>query len=144
MNDDLNASPAKRWLQSAVILAGLIAVASVLLLPAAVSRTGSGGVWGLGIAAGVCLAAGWVAEGLAVALGRSVSPLGLMLLSMAVRMAPPLAICLILAAQRASGREHLAFICYLLTFYLVTLALETWLTVKRVAGGSPNLKPIVR
>jgi hypothetical protein len=54
-------------------------------------------------------------------------------------MVPPLGICLVLAAQGARGRDHLAFLCYLMSFYFVMLALETWLTVKRVARASSDL-----
>ena len=60
---------------------------------------------------------------------------------MMVRMILPLGVCV---APRwpsgQSGRQHLAFIGYLLAFYIVTLALETWLAVKRTSGHSPTLK----
>jgi hypothetical protein len=59
-----------------------------------------------------------------------------MLVGMAVRIVPPLVICLVLAVQGASGRQHLAFIAYLLTFYCVTLAFETWLAVHRAGKNS--------
>jgi hypothetical protein len=38
----------------------------------------------------------------------------------------------------------LAFIVYLLAFYLVTLALETWLAVGRLAPTSTPSHPIAR
>jgi hypothetical protein len=41
-----------------------------------------------------------------------------------------------LLALQDGGREHLAFVVYLLTFYFVTLALDTWWAVKRVAGAA--------
>ena len=52
-----------------------------------------------------------------------------------------LAVCIGLAAFGQSGRQHLAFIGYLLTFYLVTLALETWLAVKRAHIGIVIIEP---
>lgn len=139
MIDDLRASPIRGFLRPALLLAGCVFVAALALLPVTLGKAGSGGPLGLAIAAAVCLAAGWVAEGFAWFLHCRVSPLGVMLLGMAIRMLPPLGICTVLAAQGASGRQHLAFICYLLTFYLVTLASETWLTVKRVARDSSSL-----
>ncbi len=62
---------------------------------------------------------------------------------MAIRMVPPLAICVVLAAQGADGREHLAFIGYLLAFYLVTLAVETWLAVKRVRNHASQFATFI-
>jgi hypothetical protein len=62
-----------------------------------------------------------------------------MLVGMAVRMGPPLVICLVLAAQGANGREHLAFIVYLLLFYVATLAVETWLAAIRASKNASSL-----
>jgi hypothetical protein len=106
---------------------------ALLLLPFAARQSGSAGTVGLAVAAGVCLLCGWTSEGLAHLVGRSGTPLVAMLTGMAVRMAPPLVICLVLAAQGTDGRGHLAFIGYLLTFYMSTLAVETWLAVKRTS-----------
>ncbi len=141
MIDELPASPVRGFLFPAVLLAGMIFAVALVLFPFAMQRTDSGGTIGLLTAAGVCLAAGWAAEGFAFALRRQVAPVGVMLLGMAIRMAPPLGICLFLAAQGQNGRQHLAFICYLLTFYLVTLVLETWLTVKRISHTASKLNP---
>lgn len=139
MIDELHSSPFRGFVRPALFLAGCVGAVALLLSPIAIGRTGSGGPAGLAIAAAFCLVAGWIAEALAYRLHRSVSPLGVMLLGMAIRMVPPLGVCLMLAAQGARGREHLAFIGYLLAFYLVTLALETWLTVKRVGRTSSNI-----
>jgi hypothetical protein len=75
------------------------------------------------------------AEGMAAVFARLGSPLAALLFGMVARTALPMLICIVLALQGAHGREHLAFIGYLLAFYLVTLALETWLAVKRVNHG---------
>lgn len=139
MIDDLNSSPFRGLLRSAAILAVCIFAVALLLLPFALGKTGANGPLGLAAAAAICLATGWLAEALSYALRRTITPLGVMLLGMGVRMLPPLGICLALAAQRADGRQYLGFIAYLLTFYLVTLAYETWLTVKRVPRNSSHL-----
>jgi hypothetical protein len=128
----------------AIALAACVFAVALVLFPFAWDRPGSGGPIGLAIAGAICLVAGWAAEGLAYLLHARVAPLSTMLLGMAIRMVPPLGICVALAAQGAGGREHLAFIGYLLAFYLVTLTLETWLTVKRVAHGSAKLNPAAR
>jgi hypothetical protein len=141
MIDELPASPVRGFLFPALLLAGVIFAVALALLPFALHRADSGGPLGLLTAAAICLAAGWVAEGLAFTLQRQVAPVGVMLLGMAIRMTPPLGICLFLAAQGQSGRQHLAFICYLLLFYLATLAIETWLAVKRISHASSQLNP---
>jgi len=136
MIDDSHSSPTYGFLRPALSLAGGIVAVALLLLPIAWDRVGTSGPIGLAAAAGICLAGVWIVEGIAIVLHKSVSPLGLMLLSMGVRMALPLGICLVLATQGARGRQHTAFICYLLTFYLAMLALETWLSVRRVPVNS--------
>jgi hypothetical protein len=139
MIDDLPSSPPSGFWRPALLLAGCVLAVALLLSPVALSQAGSGGPLGLALAAAICLGAGWLAEAVAYVLHRSASPLVLMLLCMAIRMVPPLGICLVLAAQGARGRDHLAFLCYLMSFYFVMLALETWLTVKRVARASSDL-----
>jgi hypothetical protein len=138
MIDDLRPLPVKGILHPALLLAGLTLALALVLLPFALRRTDSGGVLGLAIAAAICLVAGWISEAVAWALARRVAPLGAILLGMAIRMLPPLAVCVYLAASRGGGRQHLAFIAYLLVFYLATLALETVLAVKRAAQLPPK------
>ncbi len=132
------------FLRSVLLLGGCVMLVALLIAPFAAGKSGSAGIAGLAVAAAICLFAGWIAELLAFMLHGRVTPLALMLLGMAVRMLPPLGICVALAAQRVSGREHLAFIVYLLAFYLVTLALETWLTVGRVASAAAQTNSIAR
>lgn len=133
MIEDLRPSPPRGLLHPVLFVAGLTLVVALLLFPFALGRSASGGVAGLAVAAAICLAAGCIAEGVAWALARHVAPLGIMLFGMAIRMLPPLGVCVYLAASGQGGRQHLAFICYLLVFYFATLALETYLAVKRVA-----------
>jgi hypothetical protein len=82
-----------------------------------------------------------LAEAAAYYLSRVVSPLAGMMSGMAVRMILPLSMCVALAAMGQGGRQHLAFIGYLVAFYLATLALETWMAVKRVAGHPTSSLP---
>lgn len=117
---------------AALLLVTGISVAALLLLPYAASQTGSNGPGGLLLAAAICLACGLAAEGVAYFAGHTTTPLLPMLLGMAIRMTPPLVLCLFLAAQGADGRRHLGFIVYLLACYGVTLAAETWLSVNRL------------
>jgi hypothetical protein len=136
MIDDLRPSPARGLFHPALLLAGLTVVVALALLPIAIGRSGSGGPVGLAIAAAVCLFACWLAEGVGWLLRRHVPPVSVTLVGMGIRMAPPLVLCLFLAASGQGGRQHLAFIGYLLAFYMVTLALETYLAVRRVSQSS--------
>lgn len=122
-------------LNSALLVTAVILMAALVVAPFATGRTGSAGLGGLTLAAGICLATSWATELVAVAIGRYASPLALMALGMLIRMLPPLTVCVVLAAKGVSGREHLAFIFYLLGFYLVTLVMETWASVVRVAAA---------
>jgi hypothetical protein len=129
------------FVRSALILTGsILAVAAPLgLFSIATGQPGSGGPWGVAAAAAICLVAGWLADAVAAIVYRAVSALAAMLVGMAMRLLPPLFVCLVLAVQ-GGGREHLAFVLYLLTFYLVTLTLDTWWAVQRVSSGSSHLE----
>ena len=127
------------FLRSAFVLTSSVVVVAFLLLPYAVGQAGSAGPLGVVAAGAICLVAGLVAEALSLVMSRSGTPLAGLLSGIALRMAPPLVVCLILAAQGADGRRHLAFVCYLLAFYMVTLAVETWLAVKRVSHTPTDL-----
>jgi hypothetical protein len=128
------------FVRSAILLAACILALALLLLPVALRQRGSGGPMGLIIAAAICLVSGMLSELIAAALFARATPLGATLAGMAVRMILPLGLCVALVATGQSGRQHLAFIGYLLTFYVVTLVLETWLAVKRTSDHSTSLR----
>ena len=119
------------------MLSACILAVALLLTPFAFSQTGSSGPSGLIFAAAICLLSGCAAEAISIRLART-SPLGAALLGMMVRMFAPLGVCVALLATGQSGRDHLRFIGYLLTFYMVTLGFETWLAVKRSADPSTS------
>jgi hypothetical protein len=118
-----------------MLLACVLAVALVLL-PYSINQVGSAGPFGLAAVAGICLVSGLAAEAISYTLARSATPLFGQLSGMMVRMLLPLFVCLILVLQGFSGRENLAFVCYLLAFYMSSLGAETRLAVKRVAVNS--------
>jgi hypothetical protein len=62
------------------------------------------------------------------------STVGAAICGMMVRMFIPLGVCLAILASGQNGRDHVYFIGYLLTFYMVVLGLETWIAVKRSSG----------
>jgi hypothetical protein len=128
------------FVRSATTLFACIFAAALLLMPLAWNHSGSSGPAGLAAAGAICLISGLAAEALVGAIGQS-SPLGATLLGLMLRMFAPLAVCVVILATGQSGREHLHFIGYPLTFYMLTLALETWLAVKRAsAAGATTSK----
>jgi hypothetical protein len=128
------------FVRSALMLSACVLAIALALMPLAIQQHGSSGAFGLVIAGAICLISGLAAEWLSCFLTRNSSPLAGQLSGMMLRMLLPLVVCLVLAVQGYSGRENLAFVCYLLTFYTATLALETWLAVKRAGALSrlPN------
>jgi len=120
------------FVQSALLVTAAILFVGVLLAPFAARQTDMNGMSGLVSAAAICLLAACLAEGVGCALSRAGSPLAAMLFAMTLRFIPPLAVCFVLATSQAGGQQHFAFVCYLLIFYFATLAVETWLAVKRV------------
>jgi len=124
------------FLRSALVLAGCVLVVALLLLPVAVRQTGTGSPLGLAASAALCLFSACLAEAIGCTFAKTGAHLVGVMLSMGIRLLPPLAVCVVLAATGADGRQHLPFVCYLLTFYLVTLATETVFAVKRVGGTS--------
>jgi hypothetical protein len=131
------------YVRSAAVLAACIFIAALLLTPVALRQAGSGGPLGLAIAAAICLASGLLSELIALLLAGQ-TPLGATLVGMMVRMILPLGVCVGLIAANQNGRQHLAFIAYLLTFYVVTLTIETCLSVKRASAQSTPTKSTPR
>ena len=123
--------------RSAIMLSACLLAAALVLMPVAASQTGSNGPFGLAAAAGICLFSGLIAESAAIVLSRS-SPIGGAIAGLLVRMFFPLGVCVAILLAGQSGRDHVYFIVYLLTFYMVVLGLETWIAVKRSSGPSSS------
>src|SRR5690242_11221150 len=96
--------------RSALMLLACVLVVALALVPFALNSVGSAGMAGLAVAAAVCLSAGFAAEAVSTLLARLGTPLAAAMVGMGVRMLPPLALCIGLAATGQSGREHLPFI----------------------------------
>ncbi len=126
------------FVRSAIMLSACVLAAALLVMPFALRKTGSSGPLGLAIAAAICLLSGLISEAIASTLGST--PLGATLVSMMARMILPLGVCVAILAAGQTGRQHLAFIFYLLAFYMVTLVLETCLAVKRASSHTPAKK----
>ena len=111
------------------ILGGAVLVAMVVVLPSgrAIAGNHAGVLAGL-TAAGVCLAAAWIALALCEPLRKQRQPTAMVLVGMTVRMAIPLAAAVV--GHFVGGPlADAGFLVYLIVFYLVTLAVETALTL---------------
>jgi uncharacterized membrane-anchored protein len=126
------------FLRSALVLAGCMTVVALLLLPIALRQTGTGSPLGLAAAGGLCLFSACLAELISCTLAKTGAHLVAVMISMGLRVTPPLAVCLLLAASGADGEQHLAFVGYLMAFYFVMLGAETWFAVKRAGGKFSN------
>jgi hypothetical protein len=126
------------FLRSTLILAGCVLVVGLLLVPIALRQSGTGSPLGLAAAGGLCLFSALLAELISCTLAKSGQHLIAAMLSMGLRILPPLVVCLLLAVSGGNGRQHLAFVGYLMAFYLVTLSMETWFAVKRAGGKFSN------
>jgi hypothetical protein len=94
----------------------------------AIWQQGPRGVWESAAAGFVCLLPAVAALALSYRLLGTPQALTAMLLAMGLRLSPPLTVALLLAT-RGSGADFFPFVCYLLLFYVATLATETWLFV---------------
>ena len=117
--------------RSAAWLSGAVGALWVVLLPWSYWHQGAGEVLALSAAAASGLLPGLVALGITARSTDSQQVFAPLLLSMGLRLIPPLLICLALS-QRGTGADFFSFICYLLLFYLVTLTVETCLSVRLV------------
>jgi len=119
------------YLRSATWLTCAIAALLVLLMPFALWNSGAVGAFEVLVAAVICLLPGLIALWFTSHAGDTNQVLFSLLFSMGLRLLPPLVICLALSL-RSTGAEYFSFICYLLLFYMVTLALETYLSVRLI------------
>ena len=117
------------YLRNATCLTCATGVMLVLLLPFAFWSSGSAGALEVLVASVICLLPGLIALWFTSQTGDTNHVLFGLLFSMGLRLLPPLVICLALSL-RSTGAEYFSFICYLLLFYMVTLALETFLSVR--------------
>ncbi len=114
-----------------MLLVGIVVVLGVAVLPFSLWLEGLSGSFALGAAVLICLTSGLGS----LIIGSLQVPrqyaLYSLLLAMAVRIIPPLAVCLLLAF-RGGGSEYLGFVCYLVLFYIVTLSVETYVSIRRI------------
>ena len=119
------------FLRTMMLLVGAIVALFVAVLPIAVWQQGIQGVWQSATAGLLCLLPAVAGLGISCRLVGTPQAMVAMLLAMAFRLLPPLAVCLLLA-MRGSRADYIPFVCYLLLFSATTLAIETYLFVRLI------------
>ena len=120
------------FLPCAKVFLALVIGFSALILPCVLWLQGLERFLEAGAAAILCSCSGVVALAASSWQTQLRQPLAGLLLAMALRSLPPLTVCLLLAIQ-GEGEQFIGFISYLLVFYLVTLSIETFLSVKLIS-----------
>jgi len=118
-------------LRYVLLLIGAVAALYAALAPIALWQQGLRGLAESAAAAVVCLLPAVAALGVSYRLLGTPQALGAMMLAMGLRLMPPLVVALLLAT-RGTGADFFPFVCYLLLFYVATLAVETCLFVQLI------------
>ena len=121
----------------ATILSVALLVFTLLCLPLALWIGGSG-VAALLSAVGVCIAPGLAALVISHHFSATGRHLPGMLLAMGCRLLPPLVVCLWLALNKSAGQGQV-FAGFLIVAYLVSLSVETVLSVRAIAPQQQHL-----
>ncbi len=108
----------------------IVAAALVLISPLAWLAYGPAGVFAATVAAALCSATSLTSLAFAHSQAEG-QVLVRVLVGMALRMSVPLLVCVVIAL-RFDIRSFAGFVYFLLVFYLVTLATETWMSLQRV------------
>jgi hypothetical protein len=114
----------------------------ILAAPAIYLAQGLNGLAAAGAAALICVLASVAAAVVAGIAMRHGNPLASTLLPMAVRMALPLVVCLIVEYGDRGPLAENGLSLYLVGFYLVALAADTWLTIGRIQSPPTSSKEL--
>ena len=124
-------------LRSSAILAGAMLLLALLILPVAYWQQGTQGLVEAAGAVLLCLLPSMAALALGHMLLGTKHGLFAILGGIALRMFPPMSVCLLLAFH-GGGQQWLQFITYLLISYMVALAVETSLSVGLLKERQPT------
>ena len=124
------------WLHAAHVLVPL-ALCFAVVAPTAYLYQGLTGVFAAGVAALVCAVASGGAAVAASRLSAGGQPIAGTLLAMILRMTLPLAFCVVLAVQRGPLVDA-GIMLYLVGFYMVALAADSWHSIGRIRSAVPR------
>jgi hypothetical protein len=136
------ANPFLVTLRHASIVILILAGGWAFAAPAIYLAQGINGLAAAGAAALICVFASVAAAVVgAIALRRN-NPLASTLLPMGIRMALPLVVCLIVEYGDRSPLAKHGLSLYLVGFYLLALAADTWLTIGRIQSPPTSSKEL--
>lgn len=125
------------WTRHAGGVALWLTAICLVLAPLVWALQGSAGIVALVTAALFCGASASGAQLIAVLLVGSAYPIHAVMIAMLLRMVPPLALCAAVGLRRGPLTDA-GIVFYMIGFYLITLAVDTWLSVRRI---SPAMSP---
>lgn len=111
-----------------MVLAGTLLLGGLVVLPVAYAVGGPAGLVAALSAAALCLASGALSLLASTVVSRASAPLGGLLVGIMVRMALPLGAVMVIY-HRGGWLVAAGMIYYVLVFYMITLAAETWIAV---------------
>ncbi len=117
-----------RLAPNSAVLASALILVLMLTLPVAYWLQGVRGLIECSVASLLCLLPSLLALAVSHRFLGTPHAMGAILSGMALRSMPPLLVCLVLALK-TTGLEKMHFVSYLLLFYMVALAVETFLSV---------------
>jgi hypothetical protein len=127
------------WVRHARAVALWMTASYLVVAPLVFALQGQDGLVAAGIAALVCAAATISAQFTAIWLAGAGQPFHATLIAMLLRMAPPLVFCMAIGFRRGPLTDAGA-VFYVIGFYMVTLAVDTWLSVGRISLASLSRK----
>ena len=125
------------WTRHAGGVALWLTAFCLILAPFVWALQGNIGLVAMGAAAFFCGASAIGAQLIAVLLVGPAHPIHAVMIAMLLRMVPPLALCAAVGLRRGPLTDA-GMVFYMIGFYLVTLAVDTWLSVSRI---SPAVSP---
>jgi len=131
------------FLSCALLMVGAVVLLFLALTPAVLFLQGAAGLQPAAMAALVSLLVGFTVLGVSHLPSLRAKPLVSMLLATALRMIPLLAIGVAVALTRDKN-EHFGFVCYLVLFYIATLAIETYSAVQLAQSHATSLSHTAR
>ena len=127
------------WTRHAGGVALWLTVFCLILAPLVWALQGNIGLVAMGTAAFFCGASAIGSQFIAVLLTGPAYPVHATMLAMMLRMAPPLLLCMLVGLRRGPLTDA-GMVFYMIGFYLVTLAVDTWLSVGRISPAVSSRK----
>ncbi len=122
---------------SVAMLSAVLAASYLLLAPFVYRLQGADGLSAAAVAAVVCLVSALAGLLVSQCFSGPDHALAGVLVGMGFRMTLPLTVCVV-AQLQGGALAQAGFVFYIIAFYLVSLAIDTWLATGRTFGVGPT------